>query len=435
MKVGTLEELNVDSLAFGGDGVARRTDGKVVFVRRGAPGDRLLARIARDRGSFAFAEPVRIIRSGPARRKPDCGYYERCGGCQLQHVTIEAQRDAKRAAVRESLARIGRVAIDVPPVQHAGSTLGYRNRVTFTLRRADGRVEAGYRHRSDPASVVDITDCPLAEGPIRAAWLALRHGWGNVAKALPAGEELRITLRASEAGRLTLFVAGGIPGRPGMPGRVAGAVPGLHSYHWSPDGGGRVLLAGSARLPDRWRGIRFELGPQSFIQVNRAVGSALEAHLDALVGPVRGRRILDLYSGLGSRAIAWAARGARVTAVEVDEEAAASGRRAATEADVDVEMLTGRVEDLLPGALPADVIVVNPPRCGMSRRAREVLARSGAERLVYVSCDPTTLARDAHRLQDAWEVSGVQPFDLFPQTFHVETVADMRARPGGTTES
>ena len=440
VSTGVVEELTVETLAFGGDGVAHRADGQVVFVRRCAPGDRLLARIDRDRGSYARASPVRLLESGAERRVPPCGYFDRCGGCQLQHVSLAGQREAKRAAVRDALRRIGRRRVDVPELVHAGGPLGYRNRVTFTLRRSAGGVLAGYHGADDPAELTDVADCPLAEDAVREAWASLRAGWGEAAESLPAGDELRVTVRASATGGVALFVEGGSPGRAGRPDAVVDAVDALRSYHWKPAGAPRVLLAGAPRFADRWRGLDFELGPESFLQVNRAVAERMEDYIDGQLGDVAGVRILDLYSGVGGRAVSWAARGADVAACELDGDAIESGRLAARAAGSSPTLHQGRVEEWLPRLLPAEVIVVNPPRRGLSPAVCEPLAVSGARRLVYVSCDPATLARDLARLGDGWAVHAVQPFDAFPHTYHVETVAVLRpaaarregGSPGGT---
>jgi len=428
----------VESLAFGGDGVAHRADGQVVFVRRSAPGDRLLVRIDRDRGSYAQASPVRLLEPGAERRDPDCGYYDRCGGCQLQHVTLEGQREAKRVAVQDALRRIGGLDVTVAPLVYAGKPFGYRNRVTFTLRRRGRQLLAGYHAAGDPATLTDIDECPLAEETVGEAWASLRAGWGAGAASLPVGEELRVSLRGSASGQVSLFIEGGRPGRPGVPGAVAGAIGALRSYHWRADGGPRLLLAGSPRFTDQWRGFDFELGPESFLQVNRVVAERMEAHIDRLLGDIAGVRVLDLYAGVGGRALTWASKGAEALAAEVDGEAVESGREAARVAGLSVDLREGRVEELLPGMLPAEVIVVNPPRRGLSASVSDTLAECGARLLVYVSCDPATLARDVARLGDGWTIDSVQPFDAFPHTYHVETVALLRAtgsHAGGDTGS
>ena len=212
---------------------------------------------------------------------------------------------------------------------------------------------------------------------------------------------------------------------------MAGAVGALRSYHWRADGGPRVLLAGSPHFTDRWRGFDFQLGPESFLQVNRAVAEHMETHIDGLLGDIGGVRVLDLYAGVGGRALAWAAKGADVSAGEVDGEAVESGRRTARAAGLSVDLCHGRVEELLPEMLPAEAILVNPPRRGLSASVSETLAGCGARLLLYVSCDPATLARDIGRLGSRWTLESVQPFDAFPHTYHVETVALLRSSAGG----
>jgi 23S rRNA (uracil1939-C5)-methyltransferase len=373
------------------------------------------------------------MRPGPDRTQASCPLYEACGGCQLQHLSLEAQRQAKRAIVREAMRRIGALGVAVPPVVSAGSGLGYRNRVRFVLRRSGGDVEAGYRHLADAGRIVDVPDCPLAEPAVREAWRALRQAWGRNAEALPAGSELRITLRGTSDGAVGILVEGGAGTgdgeRPiGHPDRVAAEVPGLRSYSWQPTAGRRRLLAGHATLTDRWQGVDFELGAGVFLQVNREASAAMDRYLDGLVGDRPGLLIADLYSGAGARAIRWAAEGAIVVACEVKEESCAAGRAAARGLDVHVAYDRGRVEDRIGELRPADLIVVNPPRRGLSRKVVGGLRRREAQALAYVSCDPATLARDLNRLRESWRTVSIQPFDAFPQTSHVECVAWLERR-------
>lgn len=448
-EVGRRLELEVESVAVGGDGVAREPAGRVVFVPVTAPGDRVRARITEDRGSFLRARAEEVLVPGPDRRPPPCPYYGACGGCQLQHLEPAAQREAKRRAVRDALQRIGGLDAEVPPVLEAGPRLGYRNRVVLTLRRggggagrggetgrggepgsADGPgVRAGYHARGEPDRLVDVAGCPLAEPAVDDAWRALRRSWGPAARHLPAGDELRITVRGSATGRVAVLVEGGEPGAPGDPERVAAAVPGLATYAWRPEGErGARILAGEPALRERWQGFEVDLAPGVFLQVNRRASEAVERSLDEGLGPVDGLRVLDLYAGVGTRAVRWSLRGAEAAACERDAAAVAAGEETAARSGASPELRTGRVEDLLGELLPADVVVLNPPRTGVSREvARALRERGGAARLAYVSCDPATLARDLARLRGAWELKGLEAFDAFPQTAHVETLAWLEA--------
>lgn len=418
-------ELEVESVAGGGDGVAREPGGRVVFVPRTAPGDRAAVRLTEEHGSWARGRVVEILRPGPGRTEAPCPYYEACGGCQLQHLDREAELEAKRRAVADALERIGGREVDVPAVEDPGPPFGYRNRVTFTLRRGADGVVAGYHRREEAGRILDVDECPLAEDPVRRAWSDLRTAWGEGAEILPAGRELRITLRASAEGRIALLVEGDAAGA-GEPEAVADAVPGLACYAWRRGDGERRLLAGAATFSERWQGRELRLGPETFLQVNRRAAAAMAAHLDRLVadrlGGPAGRRILDLYAGVGVRAVRWAEGGARVAACETDDEAVRSGRELARRAGAEVDFHAARVEDRAASLLPADLAVVNPPRAGLSRQATAALRDAELGALAYVSCDPATLARDLDRLGEAWVVASVQPFDAFPQTAHVESV-------------
>lgn len=418
--------LEVESVAVGGDGVAREPGGRVVFVPRTAPGDRVRVGLTEEHDRWARGRVVELLEAGPGRTEPPCPHYEACGGCQLQHLERGAELEAKARAVADALERIGGRTVDPPEVEDSGPPLRYRNRVTFTLRREDGTAEAGYHRLEAPGRLLDVERCPLAEEPAAEAWSALRSSWGEGAAILPEGDELRVTVRASATGRIALLVEGG-RGRPGDPDAVAAAVPGLACYAWRPDDGDRRLLAGAPTFPERWLGVDLRLGPETFLQVNRAAAAAMERHLDRLaaerLGGLEGRRAVDLYAGAGVRAMRWAGAGARAAACESDREAVRSGREAAREVGVEVDFHAAAVEERAASLLPADLVVINPPRPGLSREAAGILAEAEAGALAYVSCDPATLGRDLERLGDRWRIVGLKAFDAFPQTAHVETIA------------
>lgn len=412
-------ELTVEGLAAGGEGLARLDSGRVVFVPRTAPGDRVLAELTEDRARWARGRVVELRSGGASRVSAPCSHYDDCGGCHLQHVDADTQLRGLRQAVSDALGRIGGREVTVRPVAAAQARYGYRNRVTLTLRRGQGRVVAGY-HRLRGPELVDVEDCLLAEPAVRSAWRELRAGWGRRARALPHGKEVRLTLRGSADGELALSVEGG--DAPGEPEQVMAAIPSLRSYWWRPTGDTRRLLAGDPVFAERWQGMRVLLGPHAFLQVNRTVAEALEGHLDAEVGALTGRRVLDLYGGVGTRAARWAGAGAEVTTVESEPDAIEASERLSREVGVSWSIRSGRVEDAIDALLPVDTVVVNPPRSGLSRSVTARLASGGVGQLVYVSCDPATLGRDLKRLGDAWVPRFAQPFDAFPQTGHVETV-------------
>ena len=420
---GAIVELRIDSLATGGEGVGREAGGRVVFVPRTAPGDLVRARLTVARKRWARGRLVEVLGPGPGRRQPPCPIFDRCGGCALQHMEIEVQRASKRQIVRDTLNRIGGVELDVPELEFSGPELGYRNRITVTLRRTPAGVVAGFRAYDDPETLVDLDDCLLAEEPVRKALRELRAGWGTDASLLPAGSELRITIRAGTGGEVALLVQGGESNRPGDPESVARSISGLASYMWIDSHGRQANLAGSARFMDYWQGTWFGLGPESFLQVNRSVSEAMDLFIDQCVGPRDGLRIADLYSGAGARALRWARDGASVTAVESDAEACAAARLAAADSGLDLRVVHSPVESASESFVDSEVVVVNPPRAGLAAGVSEALGRAeGIRRMAYVSCDPAKLARDLARLSPAWRPATVRAFDAFPQTAHVETV-------------
>lgn len=433
---GETVEITVDGIALGGDGIGRTEEGRVVFVPGTAPGDRVRAELTERRKRWSRGRVLELYETGPHRVEPSCRYFGSCGGCRLMHLNRASQLAALRQGVADVLARIGGVTVPVDPVTAGERALGYRNRITLTLRRRGGRVFAGY-HSSRGRRIVDVDDCPLAEIPIRSVWSALRKHWGAGARLLPPGGDLRLTLRATSDGSVGLYISGGHPvsGQEldairAAGARLADAIPGLASIWWLPGDGGRVRLAGTERLSDVWSGIRVELMPGAFVQVNREVTELLEAHLDEELGQVEGLRVVDLYAGIGLRGIRWSGRGARVLSVEAEADAIAAGRSAAAGAASGPEFLEARVEDVLPRGIlrDADVVVLNPPRAGLDPSVPAALGEGAAERLVYVSCDPATLARDVARLSASWTPTRARPFDAFPQTGHVETVLWLERR-------
>ncbi len=418
-----MADVRIERLASGGNGLAHLPSGKVVFVPRTAPGDRVRIQVTRNRKRWARGVVKEWRARGPERVTPPCPHFEECGGCSLQHLSATAQAAAIRQSVIDALTRVGRIDLPVDPLNPSDARFGYRNRITFTLRRRDGEVRAGFHSPLGP-SITDVDQCALAERPIRRAWSALRSVWGRGASALPSGPELRLTLRASAAGECALHVVGGQ--RPGDWKRIMAGVPRLTSYWWT-CGSRRIHLGGKRHFEDVWDGVSVPLRPEAFIQVNRTVAPLLDRYVTEQLGDARergtikGKKVLDLYGGVGLRARAWAAQGAQVTSVDSSPDAVATASDICPKGTVHCST----AESMLESGPSADAIVVNPPRGGLSDRAAELLTGFRAARLVYVSCDPFTLARDVRRLVGGWAPIRARPFDMFPQTHHVETVVTL----------
>ena len=407
--------VTVRGIAAGGSGVADLPDGRVVFVPRTAPGDRASVQIEKSKPRWATGSLCELIEPSAERREPPCVLYDVCGGCQLQHLPYERQLEWKARFVKDALVRIGGLDVPVvPPIVGSPLETHYRNRISFALRRLrGGRVVAGFHALARPGRIIDVvSECVLPRAALLDAWGALRAGWGEAAAWLPRGERLRLTLRDG-AGGVVLVVEGGEVGWSAAP--LLEAVPVLRAiwHRPGPEGGTAHLAAGAA-----------DAGSPAFTQVNADVSALLAEHvleLAGFLGTAVGTAV-DAYAGVGEHARRLAHRGWKVTAIELDPMACRAARAAAADR---YAVLEGRVEDLLEELLPVDLLVVNPPRAGLDPEVVHRVLDRPPRRVVYVSCDPATLARDVAALGSAYDATSVHCFDLFPQTAHVETVLSL----------
>lgn len=428
MSVGGLVSLQIDDLSSAGEGVGRDSDGRAVFVAKTVPGESVTARITREQRTWARGELVEVVDPSDERREPRCPLFERCGGCQLQHVTYARQLDWKQHRIREALARIGGLEVGDVPVAPADREFGYRNRVSFTLKRTRaGRVLAGFHERGRPHRLVDVRgECFLPEPGLLTVWIALRSAWGARADRLPPGAELRLTLRGTTEG-VALVVDGGRVGNRDAEHAAAlvDEIEELRAIWHRPDGAvAPLLLAGRRTLSDRWFGEGLEIESSAFLQVNRVGAAAVHEAVMKEIGPPVGLGVVDAYAGVAAHGRRLAREGARVVAIELDRAAVRVAERDAPEG---LSVECGRVEELLPGHLPADRVIVNPPRVGVDEAVTSMLVQRPVPRVIYVSCDPATLARDLSRLSPAYTIGRVRAFDLFPQTAHVESVVTLEA--------
>ncbi len=409
MAAGSTEEVTVHALSSQGAGVARLSDGRTVFVPRAAPGERVRVRLDRVKARWAQATLLEVTEASPHRRAPLCARYDACGGCQLQHLPEPVQRAWKARFVVDALERIGGLAsVPEPEVVPSPESTRYRSRMSFTLRRLrGGRVVAGLHALGRPAHVVEIEDqCILPEAGIQAAWEALRAAWGPGAGALPDGGRLRLTLRRDDEGRVTLVVEGGEA--PWSPAALLERVEELYAVVHRPGRGEEEHRSGAEET---------RLG---FVQVNEGAAELLRAHVTQRAAGAR--TVVDAYCGDGVFGRRLAETGVTVVGLELDPDAAAA---AARRAPPSMTVRAGAVEDLLRDVLPADLLIVNPPRTGLDAEVVDTILARLPERILYVSCDPATLARDLSGLSARYALDGLRCFDLFPQTAHVETVVGL----------
>ena len=419
--------VHIRALGSDGAGVGHLPDGRVVFVPRTAPGDEVSVRITRQKPRWARGRLMNVVQAAPQRVEAACPYYAECGGCTLQHIRYEDQLVWKARFVQDAMERIGKLNVTVPPVDPSPAPRHYRSRVTYTLVRLPGeRVVAGFHHLTAPKRIVDVEDgCILPHPAIATAWVQLRSAWGESARRLPAGRRLRLTLRTVDEGLILVVEGGRGPGRPDL---LLKEVQGLVAV-WSIDPKGtQRLLAGQAVVHETRLDEVIQTSPTAFLQVNEAAADHLHQYVIEKLGKGPEARVVDAYCGVGLYGRQIARAGGRAIGIEQDSRAAKVAGRGAPDG---FTVLSGAVEERLSEALPADAVILNPPRAGVDVHVSDTLGANGPPRVIYVSCDPATLARDLARLGRAYDVTEIRAFDLFPQTSHVEAVAvlDRRAVP------
>lgn len=415
----------------------------VVFCFGPLPDERARVRITEVKPRYAVANLIELLQASPDRAQPFCSVFGICGGCQLQHVGYPAQLAWKQSVVRETLQRIGGFdEVDVRETIGMNVPRAYRNKMSLVVEHSAGKPTIGfYRQRSH--DVVPIETCPIvtpklnadlaaldaARGapPVRALLADVRH---LVARSSNATSESVLTIttarRSEEARRAAPELMRDIAGLAGVTNSFdLGSVNAIMGRR-------HRSLAGQNEIEEQIGGVRYRVSGGSFFQVNvEMVGRIFDYVEPWLEGP---RRIVDLYCGAGTFALFFAKHGAKVYGVEENAqaiaEAVANARRNNLEALTRFE--TGRVEQLVraPGlrnALrKADVLFLDPPRKGCDELTLDAIAEARVPALWYLSCDPATLARDSKFLvAKGYRLGGAQPFDMFPQTGHVETLVQL----------
>ncbi len=403
--------VEIESIAAGGDGVGR-SNGLVVFVPRTAPGELVTARIS-GKGSFARGTLRSIARPSDDRIEPPCPHYtrDRCGGCQIQHVTYAAQLRAKRRIVKDAIERIGKRESDVAEVVPSDAEWRYRTKLTLAMKRSSsGEWIAGLHHYDNPARIFALSDCLITDREVVTAWREIL----DKQAFFPPVQSLRGSVRTTPDGPVFVMIGGM---RWSNASGFFDSVKSLAAGWWENDEGYRRLLGD--RRPKR----SLQPPAASFAQVNAEVATSLRKHVIATVSAYSPEKIVDAYSGAGDTAIALARAGAKVTAIELDSDAA---RWCALHLPEGSVSLRARVEEALPKALPADAVILNPPRAGTDTTVTTLLSQiSPKPRVIaYISCNPATLARDIARMP-GYRIESLVPFDMFPQTAHVETVCEL----------
>lgn len=401
---------SLTGMAYGGAALGRY-QGQVIFVPDAIPGETVLAEIIEDKGRFAHARLLEVIEPSPDRVAPRCPHVPECGGCQWQHVGYARQLALKSEVLRDQLARIGDVA-DPPvrPTLPAPSPWGYRNRITFSVA-ASGRL--GFQ-RAASHDVVPIEECHIADPRLMALYDDLDLDLPDLVRlTLMVGSDDDDLLMAFETER-------------DKPPQLHVDFP-ISCVHLV--GGTEAIpvnLIGNNHVTQRVAGQAYRVSAGRFSQVNTAVAGTLVELVLEWLDPSPSDTILDAYCGVGLFTLPLAELSGLVVAVELDPGASEDLILNLGEIE-NVQVIQGPVEAVLPDLVEEETlhgIVVDPPRQGLNVAVVDALVTGGPSRIVYVSCDPATLARDVKRLaRGGYVLADVQPVDMFPQTYHTETVA------------
>jgi 23S rRNA (uracil1939-C5)-methyltransferase len=438
-------ELAVESLAFGGNGVAR-LNGFVVFVRRGLPGDRVRARVTKVQRRHAEALAVEVLEPSPLRVAAPCVHYPACGGCRFQDLLYEAQLESKADQVRDALVRIGGVA--EPPLGEivpAESAFYYRNKLEYSFTETPAGPSLGFHRARRWDEVLDIERCWLTTELGNAVRLAVRD-WAREAgltaydQAEGTGYLRHLVYREGRNTGQVLVQLVTAKGDLHDPDGLVAALrrfPEVRSIHHSVNETPAEvtnlptrLLWGEEAIEEELRGLRFRIRPNAFLQTNTAMAERLYELAVEFASLTGEETVWDLYCGIGSIGLTMAPGALTVWGVDISEESVACAiENAELNGISNAAFYAGDVgqaiEDLKDRSGGPDVVVVDPPRAGLSGKAVRRLGRIGAPRIVYVSCNPTTLAGNVKQLRGEWgyELRRARPVDMFPHTPHVETVA------------
>jgi 23S rRNA (uracil1939-C5)-methyltransferase len=440
---GDLLEVEIESLAFGGRGVAR-AEGFVVFVAGGLPGDRVRVEVTKAKKRFAEARVVELLQAAPDRLADVCQHGgEPCPGAPWQGLAYERQLEVKSQQVEEALRRIGELdGFELEPIVAAEEQWRYRNKLEYSFGEEAGEPTLGFHARGRWDLIVDVEDCHLASEAGNAARNAVRE-WAR-AESVPAydARARRGVLRnlAVREGRRTgqiqtrlVTAAANFP-RPPVD---------LHTMIEGDSGGsdGPTGALGEERLRERLFGLDLEMSHGAFFQTNTEMAERLYAVAAEFAGLSGRERVFDLFCGIGTIGLSMASQAGEVWGLEIVPEAIADAEGNAERNGIEnirfvaANARTG-VRPLLEQAGKPDVVVVDPPRAGLSQKIVRRLIECEAPRIVYVSCNPTTLAPNAAQLTEAgYRLTRVRPVDMFPQTPHIECVALLEKDPGAVAKA
>jgi len=403
-------DLLLEKHAYGGVTMGRLSDGRAVFVPFGLAGEKVRVRLTEDKKNFARGEIIEVLEPSKDRIQPRCKHFMECGGCHYQHLPYKKQLEIKTEILIDQLKRIGK--IESPPVQPMVASLNswnYRNHIQFSLTE-NGKL--GFQ-APNSNKVIPITECHLPEASINDFWQQLEFE-----------QEIdieRVSLRAGADEDLMLVLESDSPEPPEL--EIEARISITHVYEEN-----TVVIAGNDHIIIRVLDRDFKVSAASFFQVNTVMAEKMAQHLIDQLSINQSSTLLDVYCGVGLFSAFFASKCEHVIGIESSESSCEDFAINLDEFD-NVELYQGTAEEVLPGLV--DQIgsnqlyaIVDPPRAGIERYALDALVQLNPEIIAYVSCDPSTLARDVKRLiENGYKLKQVTPFDLFPQTYHIESIS------------
>ncbi len=445
----TVHTLDITGYTAEGMGVAR-LEGRVVFVPCTVQGERWRVRLEKVNKNVAWGRGVELLLPSPERIESDCPLYGKCGGCQFRHMTYAEELRAKGQRIADALERVGHVRLDLPPVLGAADPLRYRNKVQFPVSQNRQGLSIGY-YRPRSHDVLDAPDCPLqpeAVTRLRGAFQAWMQAHGLPAYDEGTGRGLirHLYVRTSSRGESLVCVVGNgdkLPCADALVDSLRRAEPGLAGVVLNVNtrdtnvilGDRYAVLWGQAWLEEELCQLTFRLSVPSFFQINRAQTEVLYGVALDFARLTGVETVLDLYCGIGTISLALARQAGRVIGAEIVPQAVDDARKNARRNGIaNAEFFCGDAgavaRKLDAEGVRPQVICVDPPRKGLAPEVPAILAGMAPERIVYVSCDPATLARDVDRfVQLGYRPVQAQGVDLFPRTAHVETVVMLEQNP------
>jgi 23S rRNA (uracil1939-C5)-methyltransferase len=399
-------EVTLTTLTYGGEAMGRLPDGRAVFVPFGLPGEKIRMRLVQEKKNFARGEIVEILEASPDRIDAKCTHFGQCGGCHYQNLPYEKQLQAKTEIVADQLKRIGKIKNPpVKPMVACQNPWSYRNRIQFSL---DGAGKLGFQ-KANSNRVILITECHLPDPSLNEIWPQLEFEPGTNIE--------RVSLRASSDDDLMLVLESESPETPVL--EIEAGISVTHVYE-----GNTVVIAGSDHILVRVLDRDFKVSASSFFQVNTEMAGKLVEYLLTQIPVSESSVVLDVYCGVGLFSAFLAPNCKTVIGIESSESACEDFTVNLDEFD-NVELYEGAAEDVIPHLeTKPDIVLVDPPRAGLDKSVVDGILKLTPGVIAYVSCDPSTLARDAARfIKEGYKLKDVTPFDLFPQTYHIESVA------------